>query len=65
MDDANEQIVGTGKYYKSENPKTGAVSGKINVNDNVARAMMYENGQDMVIVYNRETRETCMKPLGY
>lgn len=54
-------VIGTGKYYRLVN-KNGVVSGKINVNNDVALEIPYEHGQKMTILYNKETNEICMKP---
>lgn len=53
MDDI---ITGTGKWY---------ISGRINLNEDIKKEVTYDNGQKLVVSFNKETQELCMKPLKY
>ncbi len=51
------------RWYATENKNSGAVSGKFQVPDSLARLMEYKNKQKLIIEYNTETRETYIREI--
>jgi len=51
------------RYYKRINKKTGAISSKFQLPDNIAQRLKFENRQKVSVTYNEETEEICIKAL--
>ena len=64
-DNTENIVIGTGRWYKTISEKTGVSLGKLNINDNVAKEIPFENRQEVVIAYNKEKNEFCVRPLKY
>ena len=62
MTEVNNIIKGTGKWYKMTN-KTGTVSGRFSIKQNLAQEIPLKNGQEVIIEVNKETGEILIKGL--
>jgi len=55
---------GTGRWYKFTS-KTGVVTGRANINESVASIVPWPNGLEVIVGYNEENDEICIRPLKY
>lgn len=53
---------GTAKYYTEGNPRTGSKKGRVNLNNDIAKYVDYGPHEELVVMWNQETRELCLKP---